>query len=111
MLADLDALSLHNKDLSRLKARLLLVHGRNDNLIPYPETLALAQAAPQGKARVWLIGRLLGHVDLSPGRVLSWQFVSQALPDIWRMLRAVAALLGERDRGKDSQWTDRSAQA
>ena len=37
MLADLDALSLHNKDLGRLKARLLLVHGRNDNLIPYPE--------------------------------------------------------------------------
>jgi fermentation-respiration switch protein FrsA (DUF1100 family) len=110
LLADLDALSLHNKDLSRLKARLLLVHGRNDNLIPYSETLALAQAAPQAKATVWLIGRLLGHVDLSAGRVLSWQFVSQALPDIWRMLRAVAALLGERDRDKDSQWTDRSAQ-
>jgi hypothetical protein len=86
------------------------VHGRNDNLIPYSETLALAQAAPQAKATVWLIGRLLGHVDLSAGRVLSWQFVSQALPDIWRMLRAVAALLGERDRDKDSQWTDRSAQ-
>lgn len=102
MLADLDALSLHNKDLGRLKARLLLVHGRNDNLIPYPESLALAQAAPQGKARVWLINRVLGHVDLSLGRVLTWQFVSQELPDIWRMFRAVDALLSERDKGPEA---------
>ena len=105
MLADLDALSLHNKDLGRLKARLLLVHGRNDNLIPYPESLALAQAAPEGKARVWLINRVLGHVDLSLGHVLTWQFVSQALPDIWRMLRAVDALLSERDKSPEAPET------
>lgn len=99
MLADLDALSLHNKDLGRLKARLLLLHGRNDNLIPYPESLALARAAPERKARVWLINRVLGHVDLSLGQVFSWRFVSQTLPDIWRMFRAVDALLSERDKG------------
>lgn len=98
MLADLDALSLHNKDLGRLEARLLLIHGRNDNLIPYPESVALAQAAPEGKARVWLINRVLGHVDLSLGHAFSWQFVSQVLPDIWRMLCAVDALLSERDK-------------
>jgi pimeloyl-ACP methyl ester carboxylesterase len=98
MLADLDALSLHNKDLGQLEARLLLIHGRNDTLIPYPESLALAQAAPQGKARVWLINRVLGHVDLSLGHAFSWQFVSQVLPDIWRMFRAVDALLSERDK-------------
>ncbi|MBA3479751.1 MAG: alpha/beta hydrolase [Lautropia sp.] len=96
MLADLDALSLHNKDVGRLEARLLLVHGRNDNLIPYSESLALGRAAPAGKARVWLINRVLGHVDLSLGRVLTWQFVSEALPDIWRIFRAVDALLSER---------------
>ena len=102
MLADLDALSLHNKDLRRLKARLLLLHGRNDNLIPYPESLALARAAPQGKARVWLINRVLGHVDLSLGHVFSWQFVREELPDIWRMFRAVDALLSERDEGPEA---------
>lgn len=102
MLADLDALSLHNKDLGRLKARLLLLHGRNDNLIPYPESLALAQAAPQGKARAWLINRVLGHVDLSLGHAFTWRFVSEELPDIWRMFRAVDALLGERDRGPEA---------
>jgi len=105
MRADLDALSLHNKDLGRLKARLLLVHGRNDNLIPYPESLALAQAAPPGKARVWLIDRVLGHVDLSLGHALTWQFVSKELPDIWRMLRAVDALLSERNKGPEAPQT------
>lgn len=98
MLADLDALSLHNKDLGQLRARLLLIHGRNDNLIPYPESLALAQAAPECKARVWLINRVLGHVDLSLGDVLTWQFINQELPDIWRMSRALEALLSERDK-------------
>lgn len=102
MLADLDALSPHNRDLGRLEARLLLVHGRNDNLIPYPESLALARAAPEGKARVWLIDRVLGHVDLSLGHVLSWEFVSEKLPDIWRMLRAVDALLSERVKGPEA---------
>jgi pimeloyl-ACP methyl ester carboxylesterase len=98
MRADLDALSLHNKDLGRLKARLLLIHGRNDTLIPYPESLALAQAAPEGKARVWVINRVLGHVDLSLGHAFSRQFVSRVLPDIWRMFCAVDALLSERDK-------------
>ena len=102
MLADLDALSLHNKDLGRLRARLLLIHGRNDNLIPYPESLALAQAAPQGKARVWLINRVLGHVDLSLGHALTWQFISQELPDIWHMSRALEALLSERDKSPEA---------
>ena len=98
MLADLDALSLHNKDLGQLRARLLLIHGRNDNLIPYPESMALAQAAPKGKARVWLINRILGHVDLSLGDAFSWQFISQELPDLWRMSRALDALLSEREK-------------
>ncbi len=94
--ADLQALSLHDKDLIRLKARLILIHGRNDNLIPFPESIALAQAAPDGQARFYLINQILGHVDLSLGHVLSWQFLSRELPDIWRMWRALDALLAER---------------
>lgn len=64
MPAGLDALSLHHQDLGRVQARLLL-RGCNDTLIPFAESLALAQAAPEEKARVWLINRILGHVDLS----------------------------------------------
>jgi hypothetical protein len=94
---DLDALNLGNKDLGRLKARLLLIHGKSDNLIPYPESIALAQAAPAGQARVFLVEHVLGHVDLGFSDLLSWQFLSRELPDIWRMGRAVALLLAERD--------------
>lgn len=94
--ADLQALSLHDKDLGRLKARLILVHGRNDDLIPYPESIALADAVSASQARLYLINQILGHVDLSLGHILSWQFLSRELPDIWRMWRALDALLAER---------------
>ncbi len=71
-------------DLSRLRARLLLLHGRSDNIIPYVESMALAQAAPPGQARLFLIDGL-AHVNLRPMR--------RDLPQ----LRAVAtALLGQR---------------
>ncbi len=97
---DIAALSLHNKDLSALKARLILVHGKNDNLIPYPESLALAAAVPPGRARLFVIERLLDHVDLRPAHLFSWQFISQELPDAWRLWRAVDALLSERERAR-----------
>lgn len=97
--ADLQAMSLHNKDLGLLKARLILVHGRNDNLIPYTESIALARAVPESQARIYLINRVLSHVDMSLGHVLSWQFLSRELPDIWRIWRSLDALLAERGSG------------
>ena len=99
--ADLQALSLHNKDLSRLKARLILIHDRNDNLIPYSESIALARAVPASQARLYIINRVLSHVDLNLSNVLSWQFLTQELPDIWRMTRALDALLAERSADGD----------
>jgi len=98
MRADIAALSLHDKDISALKARLILVHGRGDNLIPWPESEALAAAVPASQARLYLIRNILGHVDLSLSHILTWQFFSQELPDILRMGRAVDALLAERER-------------
>ena len=98
MRADLAALSLHDKDLGGLEARLILVHGRNDTLIPWPESLALAAAFPPSQARVFLLDAVLGHVDISLSHVLSWRFLTVELPDIVRMARAVDALLAERER-------------
>src|SRR5512139_636092 len=46
MRADIERLDLARHDLRPLRARLILVHGRNDNLIPWPESLALAAAVP-----------------------------------------------------------------
>jgi len=100
MRADIDSLDLARHDLKPLKARLLLVHGRNDNLIPWPESLALAAAVPEGQARVYLIQRVLGHVDLSVGNLFSWRFWREDLPDLWRLWRVIDLLLAEREAEK-----------
>jgi fermentation-respiration switch protein FrsA (DUF1100 family) len=97
MRADIGQLDLARRDLGPIKARLILVHGRSDNLIPWPESLALATAVPQGQARVFLIGRALGHVDLSMPRAFTWRFWREDLPDLWRLWRVIDLLLAERE--------------
>lgn len=97
MRADLARLDLARHDLKPLQARLILVHGRNDNLIPYPESLALAAAAPADKAQVFLIHRVLGHVDLSFAKLFDWRFWSEDLPDTWRLWQIIDLLLAERE--------------
>ncbi|MEW5792314.1 MAG: alpha/beta hydrolase [Pseudomonadota bacterium] len=99
-LAVIDALSLHNKDLGHLRARLLLVHGMDDNLIPYTESIRLAQAMPRGQARLYLIHHILVHVEFKEQPLLSRRFWTEDLPDFWRMYQAVYALLGEREQGE-----------
>ncbi len=86
--AALAALDLANKDLSRLAARLILVHGRDDDIIPYTESIALARAVRPGHAKLFLLNRF-AHIEAAPG----WL-------DAWRTWRAVGALLAERDRGR-----------
>jgi len=91
MRADISRLDLSRHDLKRLKARLILVHGMNDKLIPCPESLALAAAAPESQATVFLIHRVLSHVDLNIARLFSWQFWSGGLPDLLLAQRQEAA--------------------
>ena len=95
--ATIDALTLSDKDLTRLTARLLLVHGKNDMLIPYPESLALGRAVPSSRARVFILNGVLGHVDLSLSNFFSKQFWTTELPDAWRLFRATNLLLKERE--------------
>jgi acetyl esterase/lipase len=83
---DIAALNLADKDLSRLKARLLLIHGYDDNIIPYSESIALANAVPGKQVRLFL-GKGLMHVDIEPGLISTWKF--------WR---AIDALLAERQK-------------
>lgn len=82
---DIAALNLAGKDLSRLSARLILVHGLHDRMIPYVESVALAKAAPAGQTHLFLV-KGLEHVDVEP-----------ELPDRWRLWRAVTLLLAARD--------------
>jgi fermentation-respiration switch protein FrsA (DUF1100 family) len=80
-----------------LRARLILVHGKNDELIPYTESIALAGAAAPSRSRVIIVNNALGHVDLRFSGLLSAQFWTQELPDAFRVLRAVAILMRERE--------------
>jgi pimeloyl-ACP methyl ester carboxylesterase len=86
VLRDIEALNLARRDLSKLKARLILVHGYDDNLIPYTESVYLARALPRKQVRLSLV-RGLFHVDVEP-----------SLPDKVGLLRVVYSLLRERDR-------------
>lgn len=83
---DIVALDLADKDLNQLSSRLILVHGYDDPIIPYPESKALARAVPDGQARLYLVDGL-AHVDLQPGLIAKF-----------RLWRAVSALLAERER-------------
>lgn len=82
---DIDSLNLALHDLKPLSARLILVHGRDDPIIPYSESEALAAAARPGAARLFLVERI-GHVG----------FTSVTLGNAWTVWRAVDALLAER---------------
>lgn len=88
---DIAALDLANKDLASLGARLLLIHGHDDSIIPYTESIALAAALPQGQARLFLVDGL-AHVDLEPG-----------LRSRFRLWRATYLLLVERDTDSEPQ--------
>ena len=83
--AELDALNLATRDLSLLKAHLILVHGTDDQIIPYTESLALAAAVPPGQSELILIDGL-AHVDTQPFRL-----------DRRAMWRAIGILLAQRD--------------
>ena len=63
--ADIEALNLANRDLSGLQAELILLHGTDDTIIPYTESMSLAAAVQPGQAELFLIDGL-AHVDAKP---------------------------------------------
>lgn len=82
---EIRALNPARRDLARLEARMILVHGYDDPIIPFTESVAFDQALPEEQARLYLVDGL-AHVDVRPG------WISR-----WRLWRAVDALLAERD--------------
>ncbi|MGH6952761.1 MAG: alpha/beta hydrolase [Alphaproteobacteria bacterium] len=89
---EITLLDLSGRDLAALGARLILVHGRDDRVIPYGESIALAAARPAGEAYTYIVDNL-AHVDLSVG----------GLWDAFTLWRAVYRLLRERDRAADAR--------
>jgi hypothetical protein len=79
----MERLDLKGRDLGALTARLILTHGRDDAIIPYTESRALAAAASE--RAVLFLADSLAHVDLGPtgvadGLVL-WQAVYEILAE------------------------------
>ncbi|HLF59404.1 MAG TPA: alpha/beta hydrolase [Alphaproteobacteria bacterium] len=85
--AEIEALDLKRRDLTRLHPGLILIHGRDDAIVPESESMALAAAAAPGRADLYLVERL-AHVDLGP----------VGLRDALTLWRAIYRLLEERDR-------------
>ncbi len=84
--AELEALDLSNRDLDRLEAELVLIHGPQDRVIPISHSRRLRDALPEGQARLFEAGGL-EHVAVSPGWRDGW--------GLWRAVNHVLTL-GER---------------
>jgi fermentation-respiration switch protein FrsA (DUF1100 family) len=72
------------RHLGRTRARLLVVHGKEDPAIPFTESLRLAAAAP-GRSRLVLVD-LIGHVE---GQAPAWH----RLVDLMRLWSVCYELL------------------
>jgi hypothetical protein len=83
---EMQFLDMDRFDLSGLDVDFILIHGSYDPVIPASESVALARAVDPGRARVYLIDSL-DHAHPQP----------PSLGDGLRMLRAVYAILVQRD--------------
>jgi hypothetical protein len=82
--AEITALNPAEQSMNSLHAHLLLLHGRSDTIIPYTESIALAQSVPADGADLFLIDGL-AHVDLQP-----------TAEDVEILMEMVDALLDQR---------------
>ncbi|MCX4186530.1 hypothetical protein [Methylophaga sp. OBS4] len=79
--AQLEALNIASQDLSQLEAQLILLHGTDDTIIPYTESIALSKAVPADQFELFLIDGL-AHVDLHPlklDRQAAWRAITAIL--------------------------------
>jgi fermentation-respiration switch protein FrsA (DUF1100 family) len=82
--------------IGRLRAHLLIIHGIEDDYIPFTESLRLAAAAPDPSRVRLAITRLVTHVDVVRPRVHSPTRMGTLLGDVWRMFRVVRFAVAQR---------------
>jgi pimeloyl-ACP methyl ester carboxylesterase len=75
--AELAALDLKGRDLAGAPRQLILIHGRDDRIIPASESAALAAALPPERVHLYLVDSL-AHADLAPGGWRDLLTLSQA---------------------------------
>jgi hypothetical protein len=86
MTAEIARLDLKRRDLSRLAVDFVIVHDRDDRIIPETHARALASALPPGRARVSLVDSL-DHAQTGPTDLL----------DGLKLVEAVYTVLGMRE--------------
>ncbi|MGE0118404.1 MAG: hypothetical protein AB7S71_17900 [Dongiaceae bacterium] len=80
---NLRALDVRGRDLAAAPRNVLLIHGRDDRIIPVSESLQLGAALPPGRAHLYVVGRL-AHADLEPG---DWRDILTLWQAAYRLLR------------------------
>lgn len=79
----LAALNLRGRDLAGAPRSLILIHGRDDSIIPVSESIGLAAALPADRAHLYVVEHL-AHADLEPG---DWGDVLTLWQATYRLLR------------------------
>jgi hypothetical protein len=82
--------------LKDLDANLILAHGEDDDLIPFTETLRLAQAAPNFQKVHCQILKIFSHVDPEQMPWTMKNLISFYLPEGWKLFRVVYQLMSYR---------------
>ncbi len=92
------ALSPGRRELSGIRVPLFLAHSWDDGTVPVGETWRLARAARGGAHMHVILLRTVGHVEAEPWHRHLWRFLSEDLPEAWRLEAWLCALLAERGR-------------
>ncbi len=82
-----------NRVYRHLEAELILAHGEDDDLIPFTETLRLAQAAPNPEKVFCQILKTYSHVDPDPKPLTLHSFFTHHLPEGWKLFGLVYHLM------------------
>jgi fermentation-respiration switch protein FrsA (DUF1100 family) len=79
-----------------LRASLILAHGEDDDLIPFTETLRLAQAAPHPEKVCMKILKTFSHIDPEEKPLTLKNVFSFYLPEGWKLFFLIFHLLAYR---------------
>jgi hypothetical protein len=80
---NLGALNLRGHDLAGAPRDVIVIHGRDDRIIPASESIGLAAALPAERGHLYLVEHL-AHADLEPG---DWRDVLTLWQATYRLLR------------------------
>jgi pimeloyl-ACP methyl ester carboxylesterase len=83
LLRNLTALNLRGRDLANAPRSVVLIHGRDDRIIPVSESLELGAALPPGQSHLYVVEQL-AHADLEPG---DWRDILTLWQATYRLLR------------------------